>query len=65
MEKALNQFQDNVKHKQILLRTDNSKVVSYINRKGGTKSVVLYLWHGGFCIGGAFGQHTFPRKGMR
>lgn len=43
MEKALNQFQDNVKHKQILLRTDNSKVVSYINRKGGTKSVVLYL----------------------
>ena len=43
VEKALHHFKNNVKHKQILLRTDNSTVVSYINRQGGTKSPALCM----------------------
>lgn len=41
VENALHHFRDNVKHRQVLLRTDNSTVVSYINRQGGTKSAAL------------------------
>lgn len=41
VENALHHFRDYVKHRQVLLRTDNSTVVSYINRQGGTKSAVL------------------------
>lgn len=35
VENALHHFRDYVKHRQVLLRTDNSTVVSYINRQGG------------------------------
>lgn len=60
VENALHHFKDNVKHKQILLRTDNSTVVSTSIAREGQN-------HGGFYIGVAFGvysfeQHTFLGK---
>ncbi|KAK3101176.1 hypothetical protein FSP39_001539 [Pinctada imbricata] len=43
VENALHHFKSSVQGKQVLLRTDNSTVVSYINRQGGTKSPFLCM----------------------
>lgn len=69
VENALHHFRDYVKHRQVLLRTDNSTVVSYINRQGGQSLQSCVWWRGGFCIGVTFlgyssKQLTFRGKGM-
>ena len=40
---ALKHFKQMVQNQTVLLRTDNSTVVAYVNRQGGTKSVDLCL----------------------
>ena len=41
--KALQAFEPRIRRKLILVKTDNSTVVSYINRQGGTRSPSLCL----------------------
>ena len=43
MFKALQAFKSRVLHKLVLVKTDNSTVVSYINSQGGTHSLSLCL----------------------
>jgi len=44
VRKSLEHFQDLVRHKRILIKSDNATVVCYINKQGGTKSPSLCLY---------------------
>ena len=43
VKNALHRFQFHLHNKQVLIRTDNSTVVTYINRQGGTRSPRLCM----------------------
>ena len=42
---ALKHFLPFLKGQHVLVRTDNTTVVAYVNRQGGLRSCHLHIWH--------------------